>query len=79
MDRILKEIHEGKYVQEPPKKTQIENISNLFEELPKRSETERKKAWYKIGKVLIRKHKIALHSESKVGARRTYRYYSINK
>ena len=79
METILKDISEGKYLHEPPSRKRIGNISNLFEEPPKRSETERKKAWYKIGKIIWRGHKPKLHKESQIGARRTYEYYSIRK
>src|ERR1043165_3898372 len=79
MENVLKEIGEGKYLQEPPARTTIRSFSNLFEEPSKRSEIDRKKAWYKIGKVLWRGHKPKLHKESQIGARRTYEYYSIRK
>src|ERR1044072_1938612 len=79
MDRILTEISEEKYLHEPSQKKTIRNLSELFEELPKRSEVERKKAWYKIGKVIWRGHKPQLHKESQIGTRRTYEYYSIRK
>lgn len=39
---------------------------------------EAKKKWYKIGEVLLRGHKLDLCKESKVGARRAYRYYSVH-
>src|ERR1044071_9509437 len=79
MDRILEEIKEGKYLQEPLQRNKINNISNLFEEPLKRSEVKRKKAWYKIEKVIWRDHKPKLHKESQIGVRRTYEYYSIRK
>src|ERR1043165_9043159 len=79
MEKVLKEIVEGKYLQEPPSRTTIRSFSSLFEELPKRSETDRKKAWYKIGKVIWQGHKPKLHKESQIGAKRTYEYYSIRK
>ena len=79
MEKTLKEIAEGKYLHEPPVRKAIRNLSELFEEPPKRSDVERKKAWYKIGKVLWRGHKPKLHKESQIGARRTYEYYSIRK
>jgi len=79
MENILKEISEGRYLHEPPSRTTIRNLSNLFEEPPKRTEVERKKAWYKIGKIIWRGHKPKVHKESQIGARRTYEYYSIRK
>ena len=68
MDKILKEIRKGKYLHEPVKRGNISNISNLFEESPKRSEIERKKDWYKIGKIIWRGHKLKLHKESQIRA-----------
>ena len=38
-----------------------------------------KKDWYKIGKVVFRKHKVQLHKESRCTALRTYEYYKILK
>ena len=40
---------------------------------------EAKKQWYIIGKYLLEGNKVKLHSESKVGARRTYLYYNYDK
>ena len=45
----------------------------------KKNNPEVKKDWYKVGKALLRKEKIKLHTESKVTVRRVYRYYSLNK
>src|ERR1043166_3139705 len=45
----------------------------------KKNDIEIKKQWYIIGKYLTEGNKVKLHSESKVGARRTYRYYNYNK
>ena len=49
--------------------------------LPKKrkDEVKRKQQWYKIGKVIKRGHKVSLHRESKLAARRTYEYYSIEE
>src|ERR1044071_10401540 len=79
MERVLTEISEGKYLHEPLQKKTIRNLSELFEEPPKRSDVEKKKAWYKIGKIIWRGHKPKLHKKSQIGARRTYEYYSIRK
>src|ERR1044071_2234250 len=79
MEKILEELREGKYQSEPPQRKTLRNLSELFEEPPKRSDIERKQAWYKIGKILWRGHKPKLHKESQIGARRTYEYYSIRK
>ena len=45
----------------------------------KKNSVENKKDWYKVGKALLRGDKVRLHNESKVGARRTYRLYSVMK
>src|SRR5262245_40688557 len=45
----------------------------------KKNDPGMKKKWYRIGKKLLNKEKIPLCAETKVGARRTYRLYSINK
>src|ERR1044071_9112049 len=79
MDRILEEISQGKYIHKLIRRSKINNISNLVEKPPKRSDIERKRAWYKIGKVIWRGHKVKLHKKSQIGARRTYEYYSIRK
>src|ERR1043165_6947837 len=79
MDKVLAEISKEKYLHEPLQRKVIGNLSELFEEPPKRSDIERKKAWYKIGKVIWREYKPQLHKESQIGARRTYEYYSIRK
>ena len=45
----------------------------------KKNSIENKKNWYKVGKALLTGVKVRLHNESKVGARRTYRLYSVMK
>ena len=45
----------------------------------RKKDKEIKKQWYIIGKYLLEGNKVKLHSESKVGARRTYLYYNYNK
>ena len=45
----------------------------------KKNDTSIKKDWYKVGKALLRGEKVRLHKESQVGARRTYRFYTISK
>src|ERR1044072_671552 len=79
MEKILIEIQNGKYRRDPNIKRRTANLTEILSEPPRRSKEKQKKAWYKMGKILLKKHKVTLHSESKVGARRTYRYYSINK
>src|SRR6266498_2020065 len=43
---------------------------------PMKERLQNKKRWYKVGKYLLQGHKIKLHQETKVSARRTYQYYS---
>ena len=45
----------------------------------RKNSVENKKNWYKVGKALLTGTKVRLHNESKVGARRTYRLYSVMK
>ena len=45
----------------------------------KKNSVKNKKNWYKIVKALLTGTKVWLHNESKVGARRTYRLYSVMK
>src|SRR5262245_61562519 len=45
----------------------------------KKNDPANKKQWYKIGKIILQGNKVKMHAQSKVGARRTYRYYNINK
>ena len=45
----------------------------------KKNSVENKKDWYKVRKALLQGEKVRLHNESKVGARRTYRLYSVMK
>ena len=52
MEKILKEIKERKYLHEPSQRKNIPNISSYWPEIPKKTDEERKKGWYKIGKVL---------------------------
>ncbi|HET9432990.1 MAG TPA: hypothetical protein VFO37_04495 [Chitinophagaceae bacterium] len=67
MDRILKKIARGDY-KNPP----------ILEKAIKTSEV-RKKQWSKIGKVILQGHKVKLHYESQLGAKRTYLFYTIDK
>ena len=52
MKKILIEIREKKYIHELLRRSRITNFSELIEEPSKRSKVERKKAWYKIGKII---------------------------
>ena len=45
----------------------------------KKNNLENKKDWYKVGKALLSGVKVRLYNESKVGARRTYRLYTVMK
>ena len=42
---------------------------------PVKTDEERKQQWYHIGKVIDIGHKVKLHKESKLVAKRTYIYY----
>src|ERR1044072_2497258 len=79
MEKILEEIKEGKYLYKLLQRKKIPNISSYWPDTPRKTEEERKKGWYKIGKVIWRGHKVQLHKESQIGAQRTYEYYSIRK
>ena len=57
-------------------------VAEAFQKVKKntrKNDEGNKKQWYIIRKYLIEGNKAKLHSESKVGARRTYKYYNINK
>ena len=64
MEKILQEIKEGKYLHEPPQRKRIQNLSSYLTDISKKSQEERKKGWYKIGKVIWQGHKEQLHKES---------------
>ena len=68
MNQILRDIDNGKYDDTPRPKRKV--VSNKA--------YQRKKDWYKIGEVMSRGHKVKLHKESLVAARRTYKYYSVD-
>jgi len=68
MNNILKDIENGKY--DAPPKGKEKALTNKG--------YQRKKDWYKIGEVMSKGHKVKLHKESQVAARRTYEYYSID-
>ena len=72
MDEVLKQIEEGKFSTPPPMK------GTKFQPYPrtaKKTMQERKQQWYAIGKVIYEGHKVKLHNESKLLAKRTYIYY----
>ena len=71
MDEVLKQIEEGKFSTSPPLKTRFKP----YPRAPKKTHEERKKQWYAIGKVICEGHKVKLHNESKLSAKRTYIYY----
>ena len=65
MEQVLQDIKNGKYkTKENPKR---------------KKELENKKNWYKIRKVLVKGYNMKLHNSSKLVAKRTYNYYSVNK
>jgi len=71
MDKVLEQIKEGKFSTPPPLKRRFQPYPR---EAQKTSE-ERKQQWYAIGKVICEGHKVKLHNESKLSAKRTYIYY----
>ena len=68
MDKVLKQIEEGKFSTPPP-------INPRFQRASRKTPKERKQQWYAIGQVICEGHKVKLHSESKLSAKRTYIYY----
>ena len=71
MDKILKQIEEGKFSTPPP----IKRRHQPYPRMPQKTSQERKQQWYSIGKVICEGHKVKLHNESKLSAKRTYIYY----
>src|ERR1044072_3857371 len=71
MDKVLKQIEEGKFSTPPP----INSRFCPYPRKPQKTPEERKKQWYAIGKVICEGHKVKLHNESKLSAKRTYIYY----
>src|SRR6266511_2827716 len=55
---------------------EIQNILKEIRRDPMLERLQNKKRWYKVGKYLLQGHKIKMHKETKVSARRTYQYYS---
>ena len=72
MDEVLKQIEEGKFSTPPPDKRKFQP----YPKAPQKTKKERKQQWYAIGKVICEGHKVRLHNESKLSAKRTYIYYS---
>ena len=68
MNQILKDIDNGKYAGLPKERPKV--LTNKA--------YQRKRNWYKIGEVMSRGHKVKLHKESQVAARRTFKYYSVD-
>src|ERR1043165_5663815 len=71
MDEVLKQIEEGKFLTPPPIKQKYQPYSRA----PSKTAEERTQQWYAIGKVICEGHKVKLHNESKLSAKRTYIYY----
>jgi hypothetical protein len=71
MDNVLKQIKQGHFKGLPKEKKKDTRIIQ--------KEIERKKNWYKIGKVICQGHKVQLTKRSIFAAKRTYLYYKINK
>ena len=73
MDKVLEKIENGEFDFTPKPK-----VKKRFEPYPRnpvKKEDERKQQWYCIGKVVYEGHKVTLHKESKLAAKRTYIYY----
>src|SRR5262245_1699108 len=45
----------------------------------KKNNVGAKRHWYRLGKYLLNGNKLNMHPQSKVGARRTYRFYQVSK
>jgi len=61
-------------------KETIEETLKKISKNVKKNNKKNKKRWYRVGKVLTKDNKkIKLHPEMKSSARRTYRYYGVNK
>src|ERR1044072_3421134 len=71
MNKVLKQIEEGKFSTPPP----IIPRYQPYPRTPRKTMEERKQQWYAIGKVICEDHKVKLHNESKLSAKRTYIYY----
>ena len=71
MDKVLKQIEEDKFSTPPPTKPRF----RPYPRTPQKTSEERKQQWYAIGKVICERHKVKLHNESKLSAKRTYIYY----
>src|SRR5688572_15606891 len=76
MDEVLKQILQEKFKGTPEIRQRRKNISTL---ILKVGQLDRKKDWYKIGKVITKGFKVKMHKESQVKARQVYEYYKINK
>ena len=57
----------------------MDQLLNKIKNNQKKNNPEMKKVWYKVGKALLNGNKLKLNNESKVGARRVYRYYTLGK
>src|ERR1044071_5002317 len=71
MDKVLKQIEEGKFSTPPLEKRKFQPYPRAI----RKTEQEQKQQWYAIGKVICEGHKVKLHNKSKLSAKRTYIYY----
>ena len=71
MNEVLRQIKEGKFSTPPSIKIRY----RPYPRTPQKTSIERKQQWYAIGKVICEGHKVKLHNESKLSAKRTYIYY----
>src|ERR1043165_9224095 len=76
MDKILKQIVDGKFKHDP---IPTKKLAFVFALRKKITDEQRRQQWYKIEKVIKKGHKVQLHKKSKLSARRTYEYYNIDK
>ena len=76
MDKVLKQIADEEFKHDP---VCTKKSAFVFASRKKITDEQRRRQWYKIGKVVKKDHKVQLHKKSKLSARRTYKYYSIDK
>jgi hypothetical protein len=74
MEKTLKQIREGTLEKRSEKSKRRKEKAICY----RRDKTQSKKEWYEIGKTIAEGYKVKMHTESQVGARRTYAYYSKN-
>ena len=73
MDQVLRQIENGEF--DASLKPKIRKRFMSYLRNPVKKNEERKQQWYHIGKVVYEGHKVKLHKESKLAAKRIYIYY----